>query len=325
MSIDNYATSEIATRGRATRFVTYIAEMFPPLVMVPFAAAHFFAIWYTLQALGGDVPVRTTGTSIRGIATVTLFMLLMRLYDELKDAETDIVLGRAGDPLYRDRALVTGAVRIEDVKMLRWLVTAALIAINLAPGLTWASLAFWVLFAVGWLSFRWFFWPAMSQHLLVAFVTHNPISLLLSAYVVALFVDAFGTDRLGTSVVPLLLGLWFPIAAWETSRKVRAPEDETTYRTYSLVLGWKTAAILPAIFAVGSTALLLLVARSADLGALFPLSIAIACGIVVFRCGLFRLSPSRRYADLKPWAMLFTTVANFGLAAGVVVRHGVAW
>ena len=47
--------------------------------------------------------MRLTWASVRGIATVALFLLLMRLYDELKDAETDMQLGRAGDPLYRDR------------------------------------------------------------------------------------------------------------------------------------------------------------------------------------------------------------------------------
>ena len=104
------------------------------------AACHFFALWFALQALGTLTPVRLTSTSLRGVASVMLFLLLMRLYDELKDAKTDIALGRAGDPLYRDRVLVTGAVRIEDVKWLRWLVTAALVAMNLQPRLGWATI-----------------------------------------------------------------------------------------------------------------------------------------------------------------------------------------
>src|SRR5262249_49211647 len=149
---------------------------------------------------------------------------------------------------------------------LRWATTALLIAINVTPVRSWASAAFWTLFAVMWLSFKWFFWPRMSEYLPVAFVTHNPIALLLGAYVVGLFADRFGVDRLHLSVAPLLVGLWFPLAAWEVSRKIRAPEDETTYRTYSRVLGWRAAAILPALFVIGSAGLLLDVARSADLG-----------------------------------------------------------
>jgi 4-hydroxybenzoate polyprenyltransferase len=293
--------------------------MFPPQVMVTFCACHFLAVWFTLQALGGITPVRFTWASARGIATVTLFMLLMRLYDELKDVETDIRLGRAGDPLYRDRAIVTGAVRVEDITLLRWLVTVLLVALNLPIGYSWASMGFWVVFAVGWCSFRWFFWPRMSEYLLVAFVTHNPIALLLLAYIVGLFADTFGTDRLTASVYPLLGGLWLPIAAWELSRKIRVPEDETSYRTYSRVLGWKVASLLPAVFVLGSAISLLFVSRAAGLGVVFPVVIIVAAAIVVFRCLLFRLKPTRRRAQLKPWAMLYAALANAALAVAAAV------
>ncbi len=111
----------------------YLGQMFPLQQMVPFAACHFFAIWFALQALAGFLRARAPGPRCAAWPRSLLFLLLMRLYDELKDADTDIALGRSGDPLYRDRVLVTGAVRIEDVKLLRWLVTAALVVLNLAP------------------------------------------------------------------------------------------------------------------------------------------------------------------------------------------------
>jgi energy-coupling factor transporter ATP-binding protein EcfA2 len=273
------------------------------------------AVWSSADR----APGRVTWAAIRGVTTVLLFLLLMRLYDELKDAATDLALGRSGDPLYRDRVLVTGAVRIEDIRLLRWAVTAALIILNLWPGMTWATLAFGVLFGVSWLSFHWFFWPAVSRHLLLAFVTHNPISLLLDAYVVALFADTFGADRVDGTAVLLLVGLWLPMAAWETSRKVRAPEDETSYSTYSRVLGWKTAAVLPALFSIGSAVALAIVGTRAGLNPTFAVVIVGACAVVVWRCALFRAAPSRRHADLKPWAMLYATVANVGLVAAVLI------
>jgi 4-hydroxybenzoate polyprenyltransferase len=248
----------------------------------------------------------------------------MRLYDEMKDVETDIRLGRAGDPLYRDRAIVTGAVRIEDIKLLRWLITAFLVMLNLPTGFSWALVGFSVLFVVGWLSFRWFFWPRMSEHLLVAFVTHNPIALLVQAYIVGLFADTFGADRLNASVVPLLGGLWLPIAAWEISRKIRVPEDETSYRTYSRVLGWKVASLLPAAFVLGSAVLLLVVSSAAGLNVLFPVVIVLAAGLVVFRCLLFRLAPSRRRAQLRPWAVLYAALANVALAVAAAEVGGVS-
>ena len=323
MNVEQLVTRNVP-RSRASRIATYLSRMFPPQVMGTFAACHFLAVWFALQALGGLTPVRLTWASVRGIATVALFLLLMRLYDELKDADTDIRLGQAGDPWYRDRPLVTGAVRIEDVKLLRWLVTATLVIINLRTGFAWASLGFWVVLAVTWFSFNWFFWPPMSERLLVALATHNPISLLLDGYIVGLFADTFGAERLTAAVFPLLVGLWLPIAAWETSRKIRAPGDETSYRTYSRELGWKVAPFLPATFVAGSAGLLLLVSRIAGLGVVFPLVIAAVGTLVVFRCVLYRMAPTRRHANLKPWAILFATVANAGLAAAAA-RAGMAW
>ena len=299
--------------------------MFPLEQMLPYALSHFFAIWFTLQALSGAPVVQVTWTAWRGAATVGFFLLLMRLYDELKDVETDIALGRGGDPLYRDRVLVTGAVRLEDVTWLRWAVSAALIVVNAWPARGWAALAFWVVFAVTWLSFNWFFWPRMSRNLLLAFVTHNPISLLLSAYVVALFADRFGAEGVTDSALLLLVGLWLPMAAWETSRKIRTPEDETSYQTYSRVLGWQTAAVLPAVFVVGSAAALAMVARNAALSGVFTVAIAMAAAFAVVRCLLFVVAPSRARANLKPWAVLYATTANVGLVAAVLASRDVIW
>lgn len=312
-------------RERAARLALYLRQMFPLHQMVPYAACHFFAVWFALQAMAGLPVLRVTWVALRGATSVLLFLLMMRLYDELKDAATDVALGRSGDPLYRDRVIVTGAVRIEDVRFLRWLVSAALVGLNIGPLTNWSTLAFWMLFGVAWLSFRWFFWPGMSRHLLIALVTHNPIGLLLGAYVVALFADTFGAERVDAGAALLLVGLWLPMTAWETSRKIRLPEDETEYRTYSRAVGWKTAALLPGLFAIGSTTALIFAAQDAGLGIGFSLVLTVACALVVYRCGLFRFAPSRRRANLKPWAMFYATVANAGLLVAAVTERGVRW
>jgi hypothetical protein len=56
-----------------------MAEMFPPQVMVTFAACHFLAIWFALEALDGIAPVRLTWASARGIATVALILIRGRI------------------------------------------------------------------------------------------------------------------------------------------------------------------------------------------------------------------------------------------------------
>jgi 4-hydroxybenzoate polyprenyltransferase len=311
--------------SRLRRIWFYLAQMFPLPTMLVTATTYFFAIWFSLQALNGYSPVQVTTTSLRGIASVFLVLLLMRVYDELKDAATDLALGRAGDPLYRDRVLVTGAVTIEDVRWLRWMVTAALVALNVRFAATWASIAFWLLFSVMWLSFNWFFWPRMSKSILLAFVTHNPISLLLGAYVAALFVDRFAAASSPAAAVALVVGMWLPFAVWETSRKIRTPDDETAYQTYSRVLGFRTAALLPALFAALSAACLAGVAIVADAGMVFPGAVVVAAGLVAGRCLQFRAAPSRARANLKPWATSFVLVANVGMVAAIAASRGVAW
>jgi hypothetical protein len=68
-----------------------------------------------------------------------------------------------------------------------------------------------------------------------------------------------------------------------------------------------------------------MVARAAGLGAAFPVVVAAACGIVVLRCAMFRIAPSRHNANLKPWAMGFAIAANAGLALAIVANRGVTW
>ena len=82
--------------------------MFPPHFMVLSGVAKFYAVYFSLQALANSESMQITLPSLAGALSLVLFSLLMRIYDEMKDAESDIRLGRAGDPRYKDRPIVTG-------------------------------------------------------------------------------------------------------------------------------------------------------------------------------------------------------------------------
>lgn len=306
----------------AGRLAEYVRTMFPPAIMVPYGIACFLAVHLALQALAGFAPLRLTARAAAGAASVVLTMLLFRIYDELKDVENDVQLARAGDPRYRDRPIVTGRVRVEDLGRLRWITSAALVALN-APLGTLPLAAFAAVYAVGWLSFKWFFWPAIARNLLLAFATHNPITLVVSGYVVAVYAADFGAASLGPWTVALVCGLWLAVAAWETSRKIRIPEDETAYQTYSMLLGWKTAALVPAGFLAASAGLLVAVARAAGLGWTYPAILGTAAAAGIGACLLFRLAPTRARARLQPYPEAYGLVANAGLALAVALARGV--
>lgn len=310
-----------AQGSRARRIVSYLGEMFPPLVYVPFGLASFFATYLALQRLVGVEALRVPPRAWGGAATFVLFMLLFRVYDELKDAETDRRLAAAGDPRYRDRPLVTGRILESDLVTLRWIVTAALLAVNLPLGSPQPLITFFVTFLLTWLSFHWYFFPAISRNLLLAFVTHSPLNLVLHTYAVSVFASDFRPREMPPEVVPLVTGMWLIVAAWELSRKVRLPEQETEYQTYSSVLGWRVAALLPGIAGATSALLLARVARAAGVDMVWLAPLAIAALVLVARCLLLRFRPTPGRARLQPWAELYGGVAAVNLVVALVLRR----
>jgi hypothetical protein len=310
---------------RLGRLADYLAQLFPPALYVPSGIASFLSVYFALQALAAPGPLRLTWRACVGAATVVLLTLLMRVYDELKDVDSDVRLGQAGDPKYRERCVVTGHVRVEDLRALRWWVSGVLVALNLLHGPSLPLLAFAGVFLLLWLSFRWFFWPAIQRSLLLAFITHNPIALAFAGYVVAVAVADFGTGVLTPTLLPLLLASWLPISAWETSRKVRHAPDETAYQTYSQVLGWKVAAWLPAFFVLAATTCHLVVASAAGLGPAFPVVAGLAALLAVGACARFRLAPSTASANLRPFVEVHVVAVTVGLPLALALARGVRW
>jgi 4-hydroxybenzoate polyprenyltransferase len=320
------AVPAVARPPRSTtagRLAEHLGLMFPPAVQVPLAAAWSAGIWLSLQALEGRAPLRLSWRWAAAAGSFFLFALLMRAYDELKDVETDLRLGRAGDPNYKDRPIVTGRVRETDLRALRWAATAVLVGINLPLG-PLPLLTFAITFSVAWLSFKWFFWPAISKNILLALVTHNPITALVALHVVAIYAsEAAGLRAPPAAVAALVVGLWMPITAWETSRKIRPPEDETDYETYSRKLGWRVAPFLPASFVALGAACIGWVARLSGLSWIFPAVLTLAAAVAIGACMRFRLRPTRESAKLKPYVEGFALIVNFGLPLALWLRYGV--
>ena len=317
----NHSNDKAPARSRLLRIWRYLLVMFPPHLMVLSGIAKFYAVYFSLQALANEESIHITLASMAGALSVVLFTLLMRIYDELKDAEADIRLGRAGDPRYMNRPIVTGAVTIDDLVVLRWITTAVVIVINLPLG-GWPLIGFAVLFLVTWLSFKWFFCPVISGHLVLAFLTHNPISLIFGGYIVAVYAGDYGVGSINVWALALMLVFWAPLAAWETSRKIRAPADETDYQTYSQVFGWKLAPFVPIAFIILGTTSAILLAIQMRLSWIFPVIVAAASLIPVYRCIAFRVSPSQKTANIQPFVEFYAVVMDLGLLVAVIVSYG---
>jgi hypothetical protein len=216
-------------------------------------------------------------------------------------------------------------VQVGDIVALRNGVLVALVLLNLPLGFPQPFAVFAGVLTLLWLSSRWFFWPTISRHLLLAFVTHNPLAMTMSLYVVAVYLHERGVRVPPAGTAPLVVGFWMITASWEIARKVRHPTQETAYQTYSKVLGWRLAGILPALLAGGGVACLIVVARTAGLSWTLPAVLAGGWALLLGACLRFQLAPSASSANLRPFTEVLGLLAGTGMPIALGVQQGLAW
>ncbi|MDH3497338.1 MAG: hypothetical protein OER21_11285 [Gemmatimonadota bacterium] len=307
-----------------SRAARYIQAMFPPAVLVPIGLVQFFSVYLALEALAGVAPLRIGGYAVLGAAATVLWTLLIRIDDDLTDAGHDARMAAAGDPRYRTRPTVTGAITRRELRVLQGTTLGLFVGTNLVFGGRAMRIAAVGGYVVTWLGFRWFFIGSLARGAPpLAYLARKILTVLFGLYALAVFADDFGARGLTGWVVPLLLAPCAGVAAWETARKIRMPGDETDYATYSKALGWRTAALLPAAFVTLSVACLLPVSGVAGLGPGYAAALLVAAAVTVGACLRFRFRPSRARARLGGYAQLYGVVAHGGLALALLVHHGV--
>ena len=120
--------------------------MYPPHIRISINVVNFLFVYVGLQAMESADPVRLTYLSLVGAITVQLLWLLIRVYDELKDVESDKVLAECGDVRFVNRPLVTGEVTIADISALRWSVVTCVFVLNIPFFSPWLSVGIIVAF-----------------------------------------------------------------------------------------------------------------------------------------------------------------------------------
>jgi len=234
------------------RLWIYLREMFPLDKNVPLILVSFLGLYGCLQALAGASTLVFGWVAVVGFVSYFGTSLIMRVFDEFKDRDLDRVL-------FPQRPFPRGAVHASDLIVLSGATCALGLVLNLREGwLIWPYLA---MIGFAWLTFKWFFLEQLHRgSLLLSLATHQPLGLIVNAYVIAVAWQALHgapPQALDPNWLLPLFAFFFPVGAWETSRKIRAPEQETTYVTYSSLLGPRRATLLPLGF-MALTALLLM-------------------------------------------------------------------
>lgn len=224
------------------RWGIYTKEMYPIIPRLVVGVVLFFEVYF-LTILTNDAQVANIGMAeITGALTIFLFLLFLRIADDLKDYETDC-------RLFPHRVLPSGRVLKKDLYILGAIVIILMISLNLLfMNNIWF---FCALLGYGFLMSVWFFKKSEIQNSLpLALVTHNPIQIIMNVYIISFACLKYGISFFTINNAIIAVTLYFPGLVWELSRKVWAPKDETEYVTYSKLFGYQkmTKVILGIMF-----------------------------------------------------------------------------
>lgn len=214
------------------RIAIYLNEMFPLSAIIG-SIITAIAIQLTYLRLY-DVRPSTYLPLVVPAIVLTCVSLLIRIMDEFKDYQDDLTN-------FPGRPLPSGRVKKNDLFALGIFCVLAIVFLSL----TSKTLLIWAFITLGFtfLMLKWFFIEdIMRKSLPLAFVTHHPIVLFNFIYLLLACMQLSPTVgwEMGWYILPVCL----IFTNWEIVRKIRAPEQETGYTTYSKIMGPRPAILL---------------------------------------------------------------------------------
>lgn len=211
------------------RLAIYLNEMFPlPTIIGSVLTA--VAVELVYLRLFDLRPASYFPVVVPGIV-LTCVSLLIRVMDEFKDYEDDL-------KNFPGRPLPSGRVQKKDLQGLAFFCVMVIIFLSM----TSMPLLLWALVTLGFtfLMLKWFFIESiMRKSLPLAFVTHHPIVLFNFTYL--LIACSQMSPEVNFSKALYILPICLIFTNWEVVRKIRAPEQETAYTTYSKIFGPRKA------------------------------------------------------------------------------------
>lgn len=220
-----------------SRLRIFFSERYPLVVGFISALVGVLSMYFIWAAITPGASVIISKGFINACFSMFLLMLILRLCDEIKDKEADA-------RLFPERCLPSGKVRYSDIYLLLGICSVIFVVINLIWGGDPTLLVILLIYIF--LFFKYFFLPQIiSQNILLALVSHNPLMLVTSLYIISIFAKEQELSVFSSTNFLLAIGFWMPSFVWETARKIRAPEKETDYETYSVALGPRLACLLP--------------------------------------------------------------------------------
>ena len=233
------AVKFLPDKGYFQRMIIYLDKMFPIAPRLAVAVILYLSFTLSLCGVHGFSFEGISMYSILGIWGIFAITLILRLMDELKDRQTDMIL-------FKDRPLPLGQVKEGDIRHSLFFICLIYIVCHLISQRVLLSSA--VTLGYAFLMFKYFFLPRKSYDcLLLNLATHNPITVVILLHLTTIFsvqYDIRFADLNNSFLIILLVEYWFLFLSWEISRKIRYPREETEYITYSRIFGYRRAAFI---------------------------------------------------------------------------------
>lgn len=215
------------------RLHIYFKEMYPIIPRLVLGFIVFGEIYFIILLNNGVTDFSLGIQEVIGGFTVFSFLLWLRIADDFKDYELDC-------RLFAHRPLPSGRVRKKDLAIFVGILIAFTALVNFIFMNNFGFFLF--LYLYGSLMAIWFFQKHKIQKSLpLALVTHNPVQLIMNIYIISFTCIKYDLPAFTLTNVLAAFTLYFPALIWEIARKIRAPEDETEYVTYSKLFGYKKA------------------------------------------------------------------------------------
>lgn len=214
------------------RIAIYLNEMFP-LTAILGSVITAIAVQLTYLRLF-DIRPETALPLIVPALVLTSVSLLIRIMDEFKDYQDDLTN-------FPERPLPSGRVHKKDLLGLGIFCVMLILFLSM----TSTRLLIWAIITLcfSFLMLKWFFIESiMRKSLPLAFITHHPIVLFNFVYLLIACTQMNPSVNFGKALYILPVCLIF--TNWEIARKIRAPEQETSYTTYSKIWGPRPAALV---------------------------------------------------------------------------------
>jgi len=294
------------------RYHEYFREMQPLPLTVFFSVLQASSVFCFYSLLSG-APQFPPASAWYAAATAILFYVIFRINDEIKDEDFD----RIHHPT---RPMVDGRVKYSDLKFLAIFSFVLMVALNFNRGFSTSAAMMLVVFLA--MSAHAFYFPdEVRRNFALTLATGgHPMLLIGNFYFYSVYRDLTGLSPNVWLVVVTCLLFSFPAMAWEISRKIRAPSQETEFPSYSKWWGARRATLIPITYLSIISATYLAIGLAFHFSMFFVLGnlviSAVALGIFI----RFALAPEAKNNHLKLTNELYDVAARL-LILGEVARR----